>query len=87
MQSLRVNGPFWVGITGAILCAAGYMFTASAKGDLCKSGECTYVGANGEAQPGTCGTKKGDKKHCYCIATGDKKLDQVQSGCLAGSEK
>jgi len=88
MRSLRVNTLLLTGIAVAVLCTlVGYMVAASAAGAHCKSTPCTYFDAHGQGRPGTCGTKKGDKKSCYCIVDDDKTLAQKQSGCSSEPEK
>jgi len=89
MQLLRRNRLLWIGAICAVLCMAiGYMVTASAAGMRCKTTACTYIDASsGQQRPGTCGTKKGDEKNCYCVANDDKKLIKVQLGCSVSAEK
>lgn len=83
MQSLRANNFLLVSAVAVLVCAAGSILTISATGGRCTSKACTYFDANGTGFTGTCGSKKGDKKNCYCVVNENKELSQVQSGCSA----
>jgi hypothetical protein len=84
MRPLLANRFVLSGLAAAILCtASAFSLTPSTRGVRCTSSRCTYFDDKGRALPGTCGTKKGDSKNCYCIANENKKLSQVQRGCAA----
>jgi len=72
------------GLAAAILCtASAFSRMPSTRGPRCTNSKCTYFDDKGRALPGTCGTKEGDVKNCYCILNENKKLSQVQRGCAA----
>lgn len=84
MRTIVANRLLWAGIATAIFClGATYAVNTSAKGGRCSSSPCTYIDAQGGQHTGTCGSKKGDAKNCYCFDKEDKKLSQVQSACSA----
>ena len=78
----------WLGLmTATLSLAAGCTLGIFGGGGRCSTAPCTYFDAHGKEYEGTCGTKKGDEKNCYCINNADKKLAQIQSGCSLQTEK
>ena len=88
MRILRANSLVWLGITTATLClAAASVVAPGAVGGRCSSSPCSYYDAQHQEHPGTCGSKKGDNKNCYCFDNEDKKLSNLQPACSVTKKK